>query len=172
MNKVILMGNIVRDPETRSTQTGKSVTNFSVATNESYVDAQGQRQNKAQFHNIVAWGKSGEAVAQYLGKGRKILLEGKLEYSDYTDKEGIKRYKTEVIMSNFHFVDSKPATQNDPYSQPEPTNNYSQPEPSQAPPRVSQPQQVDTGLPNVDMYGNQALDLDRESEINVDEIPF
>ena len=150
MNKVILMGNLTKDPETRSTQTGKTVTSFSVATNENYVDAQGDKQQKTEFHNVVAWGKQGEAIAKYLGKGRKILLEGKVAYSNFIGTDGTKKYKTDIVLSNFHFVDNKP----------EAANNYSQPTPAS------------TGLPPVNAYGEEMVEDLGESEISVKDLPF
>lgn len=160
MNRIFLMGNLTKDPETRSTQTGKTVTSFSVATNENYVDAQGNKQQKTEFHNVVAWGKQGEAIAKYLSKGRKILLEGKVAYSNFIGNDGTKKYKTDIVLSNFHFVDNKPEAQRDAYSQPEPKNDYSQPEP------------VDTGLPPVNAYGDEKVENFGESEISVEDIPF
>jgi len=106
MNKVILMGNLTKDVELRQTQTGKSVGSVGLATNESYIDAYGNKQNKAEFHNLVIWGKQAESLAKYTHKGSKVLVEGKITYSDYLDKEGVKKYKTEIVVLSFRFLDS------------------------------------------------------------------
>ena len=109
MNKVILMGNLTRDVELRTTQSGKSVGSFGLATNESYIDKDGNKQNKAEFHNLVVWEKKADALAQYTKKGSKLLVEGKLSYSSYQNKDDMKVYKTEIIVNNFEFLDSKPS---------------------------------------------------------------
>jgi single-strand DNA-binding protein len=108
MNKIFLLGNLTKDVEIRTTQTGKSVGSTGIATNENYVDAQGNKQQKVEFHNLVIWGKQAETLAQYTNKGSKLLVEGKLAHSNYLNKEGIKVYKTDVVVNNFTFLDSKP----------------------------------------------------------------
>jgi single-strand DNA-binding protein len=111
LNKVMLIGNLTRDPETRSTPTGQTVTSFGIATNRSWTDAAGVRQEKAEFHNIVSWGKLAEICGQYLSKGRKIYLEGRLQTRDWTGDDGVRRFKTEVVADNMIILDKsgKPA---------------------------------------------------------------
>ncbi len=105
-NKVVLMGNLTRDPETRTTPNGQSVTNFSLAVNRTWRDANGQNQEAVSYIDCVAWGKAGEIIAQYMQKGRALLVSGRLDQRSWDDKEtGAKRSKVEVIVEDFNFVD-------------------------------------------------------------------
>lgn len=105
-NKVILMGNLTRDPETRTTGSGQSVTNFSLAVNRTWKGADGSNQEAVSYIDCVAWGKAGEIIAQYLGKGRAVLVSGRLDQQSWDDKEtGKKRSKVEVVVEDFNFVD-------------------------------------------------------------------
>jgi single-strand DNA-binding protein len=118
LNKAMIIGNVTRDPETRSTANGQPVTSFSVATNLTWTDQSGQKQQKAEFHNIVAWRKLAEICGQYLKKGSKIYIEGRLQTSDWTGQDGNKRYKTEIVADNMIMLDSKGApTGNNSYAQ-------------------------------------------------------
>lgn len=104
-NKVILMGNLTRDPETRTTPSGQSVTNFSLAVNRTWKGQDGQTNEDVSYIDCVAWGKPGEIIAQYLGKGRAVLVSGRLDQRSWEDKEtGGKRSKVEVIVEDFNFV--------------------------------------------------------------------
>ncbi len=104
-NKVILMGNLTRDPETRTTPNGQSVTNFSLAVNRTWKGADGSNQEAVSYIDCVAWGKPGEIIAQYLGKGRAVLVSGRLDQRSWEDKEtGGKRSKVEVVVGDFNFV--------------------------------------------------------------------
>lgn len=104
-NKVILMGNLTRDPETRSTPSGQSVTNFSLAVNRTWKGQDGQQNEDVSYIDCVAWGKPGEIIAQYLGKGRAILVSGRLDQRSWDDKDsGQKRSKVEVVVEDFNFV--------------------------------------------------------------------
>ena len=104
-NKVILMGNLTRDPETRTTTGGQSVTNFSLAVSRSWKGADGQQQEQTSFINCVAWGKPGEIIAQYVQKGRPLLVSGRLDQRSWDDKEsGQKRSTVEVVVEDFNFV--------------------------------------------------------------------
>ena len=104
-NKVILMGNLTRDPETRTTPSGQSVTNFSLAVNRTWRNADGAQQESVSYIDCVAWGKPGEIIAQYLTKGRPVLVSGRLDQRSWDDKEtGQKRSKVEVIVEDFNFV--------------------------------------------------------------------
>lgn len=107
LNKAMIIGNVTRDPETRSTANGQPVTSFSVATNLTWTDQSGQKQQKAEFHNIVAWRKLAEICGQYLKKGSKVYIEGRLQTSDWTGQDGNKRYKTEIVADNMIMLDSK-----------------------------------------------------------------
>lgn len=100
LNKVQLIGNLTKDPELRQTPNGSSVCSFTVATNLTWKDANGQKQDKAEFHNIVTWGKLAEICNQYLQKGKKVYLEGRLQTRDWEAEDGSKRYKTEIVAEN------------------------------------------------------------------------
>jgi single-strand DNA-binding protein len=96
-NKVQLIGNLGNDPEIINLETGKMLAKFSIATNESYKNAKGEKITDTQWHNIVAWGKTAEIVEKYVTKGKEIAIEGKLTTRSWEDKEGVKRYTTEVV---------------------------------------------------------------------------
>jgi single-strand DNA-binding protein len=95
-NKVQLIGNLGNAPEVKTTETGKKLARFSVATNESYRNAQGEKVTETTWHNLVAWGKVAEIAEKYLIKGKEVAIEGKLINNSYTDKDGNKKYSTEV----------------------------------------------------------------------------
>jgi single-strand DNA-binding protein len=107
-NKVQLIGNLGNAPEIRNTESGKKLARFSVATNESYRNAQGEKITETQWHNLVAWGKVAEIVEKYLNKGSEVVIEGKLINRSYTDKEGNKKYVTEVEVSELLMLGGKP----------------------------------------------------------------
>jgi single-strand DNA-binding protein len=104
LNKVMLIGNLGKDPELRFTPSGRAVARFPVATSEQWTDANGQRQDRTEWHNIVVWGKQAETCGQYLSKGRQVFLEGSIRTRNYDDKEGQKRYITEVIAQRVQFL--------------------------------------------------------------------
>lgn len=97
LNKVIIAGNLTRDPELRQIPSGQSVCSFGVATNRFYKDSLGQKQKQAEFHNIVAWGRQAEIINQYLRKGSIVLVEGRLQTRSWQDQQGAKHSKTEII---------------------------------------------------------------------------
>ena len=99
VNKVILIGNLGKDPELRYTPSGQPVATFSLATTERWTDRNGQRQDRTEWHTVVAWGKLGELVNQYLKKGRSAYIEGRITTRSWDDKDGNKRYKTEIVAS-------------------------------------------------------------------------
>lgn len=104
-NQAIIMGNLTRDPELRSTPSGQQVASFAVATNRSWNDgASGERKEAVEYHEIVAWGKLGELAAQYLSKGRKVMLVGRLQTQSW-EKDGVKRQRTEIVASDINFLD-------------------------------------------------------------------
>ncbi|MCU0609998.1 MAG: single-stranded DNA-binding protein [Chitinispirillaceae bacterium] len=104
INKAILIGNLGKDPEMRSTAGGQQVTTFSLATTERYSDKSGQRQEKTEWHSVVAWGKLAELANQYLKKGRSCYVEGKIQTRSWDDKDGNKKYKTEIVASQIQFL--------------------------------------------------------------------
>lgn len=104
-NQAIIMGNLTRDPELRSTPSGQQVASFAVATNRSWNDnASGERKEAVEYHEVVAWGKLGELAAQYLGKGRKVMVVGRLQTQSW-EKDGVKRQRTEIVASDINFLD-------------------------------------------------------------------
>ena len=109
LNKAMLIGNLTRDPETRTTPNGQTVTTFGIATNRAWTDAAGVRQEKAEFHNVVAWGKLAEICASYLSKGRKTYVEGRLQTRDWTGDDGVRRFRTEIVADNMIILDRAPA---------------------------------------------------------------
>jgi single-strand DNA-binding protein len=104
VNKAIIIGNLGRDPEVRFTPSGRAVAKFSVATTEKWTDQQGQKQEKTEWHNIVVWGKQAETCGQYLSKGRQVFVEGRITNRSYDDKDGNKKYITEIIARDVRFL--------------------------------------------------------------------
>src|SRR5437899_2265610 len=104
LNKVMLIGNLGKDPEVRFTASGRAVARFPLATSEVWNDAEGQRQERTEWHNIVVWGKQAETCGQYLAKGRQVFIEGSVRSRQYDDKEGNKRYITEIIAQRVQFL--------------------------------------------------------------------
>ncbi|HEY2819457.1 MAG TPA: single-stranded DNA-binding protein [Candidatus Acidoferrum sp.] len=104
VNKVILVGRLGRDPETRYTGGGQAVANFSIATDETYKDKNGERQKRTEWHKIVVWGKQAEIAQQYLKKGSLIFIEGRIQSREWQDKEGQKRTSFEIVASNFRML--------------------------------------------------------------------
>ncbi|HVH86875.1 MAG TPA: single-stranded DNA-binding protein [Terriglobales bacterium] len=101
VNKVILIGNLGKDPEIKYTPSGTAVAKFSLATNENYKDKSGQWQERTEWHNIIAWERLAEIVGEYVKKGSKLYIEGRLQTSSWDDKEsGQKKYKTEIVANN------------------------------------------------------------------------
>ncbi len=107
LNRVTLIGRLTQDPEVKTTPSGQTVASFSLVTNFVWKDAQGQKQEKPEFHNIIAWSKLGEICGQYLQKGKQIYIEGRLQTRSWDGQDGVKRYKTEVIANNMIMLGSK-----------------------------------------------------------------
>jgi len=127
LNKAMIIGNLTRDPESRTTPSGANVTSFSVATNLIWTDANGAKQKKVEYHNIVAWRKLGQICAQYLHKGNKVYIEGRLQTRDWEGQDGVKRYRTEIIADNMIMLDTKGSTGGAPFEAPVPAaDDYSQ----------------------------------------------
>ena len=106
VNKAILIGNLTKDPEQRFTASGTAVCNFTVATNEKYKDKSGEWQERAEFHNIVAWAKLAEICAKYLQKGKQVYIEGRIQTRSYDDKNGVKKYTTEIVADQMKMLGS------------------------------------------------------------------
>ena len=129
VNKVILVGNLGKDPEVRYTQTGSAVANFSIATSEQWNDRDGKKQERTEWHNIVAWRKLAEICGQYLKKGSKVYLEGKLQTRSWDDKNtGVKRYTTEIVADDLIMLDSKGGGMSEPNPSPSVAEPAAEPE--------------------------------------------
>jgi single-strand DNA-binding protein len=102
LNKVLLYGNLTRDPEMRALPSGQQVANFSLATNRSYTDKEGRKQEMVEYHNVVAFGRQAEVIGQYMKKGRPLFIEGRLQTRSW-EAEGRKNYRTEIVIDNFQF---------------------------------------------------------------------
>lgn len=154
LNRAMIIGNLTRDPELRTTPNGQNVSNFSVATSSQWTDSAGQKQERTEYHNIVAWGKLADICSQYLGKGRKVYLEGRLQTREWEAQDGSKRNRTEIIAENMIMLDRAPATG----GAPRPTN---------------EPTIVPTSTGEVASPSTPAIDKGMgEQEIRVEDIPF
>ena len=104
LNKILLYGNLTRDPELKALPSGSKVAEFGIATNRTYKDKEGNKKEEVDFHNIVSFGRTAEVIAQYLKKGRPIFVEGRIRTRSWEAKDGTgKRYKTEIVLENFQF---------------------------------------------------------------------
>ena len=156
LNKAMIIGNITRDPEVKSTPMGASVATFSIATNMIWKDQSGRKQEKVEYHNIVAWRRLAEICGQYLRKGAKVYVEGRLQTRDWTGQDGIKRYRTEIIAENLIMLDRAGAASGGSFS-----GNIPMPhEPAMSEPVID----IDEGMGD-DMNPS-------EEEIKVENIPF
>lgn len=105
LNRATVLGRLTRDPELRSTTSGKSVATLAVATNRVWTDQSGQKQEQAEYHDCVLWGKLADIAGQYLSKGRRVYVEGRLQTRDWTGNDGVKRYRTEIVADNLIMLD-------------------------------------------------------------------
>ena len=142
LNKTMIIGRLTRDPESRNIPTGQLVSSFSVATGRSWKDKSGAKQEKVEFHNVVAWGKLAEICKQYLNKGKKVFIEGRLQTRSWDDQNGQKKYKTEIIAENMQMLDSMSSRNNE----------------------TSKKEDKGSELP--------MIDLENEEEINIEDVPF
>ncbi len=101
LNKVLLIGNLGRDPELKTTPSGQNVARFSVATTETWKNQSGEKQSKTEWHNIVVWGKQAEIAEKYLRKGKQVMIEGRIQYREYTDQAGVKKTACDIRCDNF-----------------------------------------------------------------------
>lgn len=155
LNKVYLIGNLTQDPEFKALPSGSSVTSFTLATNRTWVDKQGQKQETAEYHNVVAYGKQAETISQYLRKGALLMIEGRLQTRSWEAQDGQKKYKTEIIVDTFQFGPKGSGT---------PSSSTPSKPSSPATPK-SKPQQT---APQEEL---PTVNLD-EDEIDLEEIPF
>ena len=173
VNKVILVGRLTRDPEKKIIPSGQTVTNFSIATSRKWKNQEGQEQEKTEFHNIIAWAKRGEVIAQYMTKGQEIYLEGRLETRNWEDQEsGKKMYRTEIVMEDFQFG-AKPAgaTQGNYQNQQNDATTNTNATANQNPTPTQAPAQENVNIPAPEEIPTIDVDADTE-EIKVEDIPF
>lgn len=105
LNRVTLIGRLTRDPEVRTTPAGRSVASITIATGRQWTDQAGQKQKESEFHNVVMWSKLADIAGQYLRKGARLYVEGRLKTRDWTGQDGVKRYRTEIIADNMIMLD-------------------------------------------------------------------
>lgn|SRR3989338_6107120 len=105
LNRATLLGNLTRDPELRQIPSGQKVCTFGLATNRAWTDPQGKKQEATEFHHVVAWGKLAEICGQYLTKGKKVYIEGRLQTREWDGQDGVKRFRTEVVTENLIMLD-------------------------------------------------------------------
>jgi single-strand DNA-binding protein len=108
VNKAILIGNLGKDPEIRYTPSGQAVASFPIATTEKWRDKDGQTQERTDWHNLVLWGRQAELAKEYLKKGRSVYVEGRIQTRSYDDKEGVKKWVTEIVVQRMQFLGGKP----------------------------------------------------------------
>ncbi|MBU1446087.1 single-stranded DNA-binding protein [Patescibacteria group bacterium] len=160
LNRAQIIGNLTRDPEMRQIPGGQVVTSFSIATNFTWTDQNGQKQDKAEFHNIVAWRKLAEICGQYLKKGSKVFIEGRMQTKAWEAEDGSKKYRTEIVADNMIMLDRKgnemgtPGMSND---------NFAQPDMASAPMTSNPTTPETTGM------GNPVPSND---EVTIDDLPF
>ena len=159
LNKAMIIGNLTRDPELRNTPNGTTVASFAVATNLIWTDQSGQKQEKVEFHNVVAWRRLGEICGQYLHKGSKVYIEGRLQTRDWTGQDNVKRYRTEIVADNMIMLDRAGS------------GGASQ-APANEPPLPSDEPVIDVNEAPVDEKNSSSSDTDSEEEIKVENIPF
>jgi single-strand DNA-binding protein len=130
LNKVLLYGNLTRDPELKALPSGTKVVSFSIATNRSYKDKDGRKQDSVEYHNLVSFGKQAEVISQYLKKGRPVYVEGRLQTRSWDGADGKKNYRTEIVIDTFQFgaqagpaAGGSSATSNGPDTKDAPTND-------------------------------------------------
>lgn len=143
LNRVMLLGNLGADPELRMTSGGQAVLKLRLATSETYVDKSKERQERTEWHNVVIWGKRAEALGKILRKGDRIFVEGRLQTDSYEDREGNKRYRTEVVVSNVLLQGSKSGSGGSRSA----SSSKAQPDDDGAPPEPSFPDTDDDDIP-------------------------
>jgi single-strand DNA-binding protein len=109
VNKAIILGNLGADPELRYTPTGQAVTDLSIATTDRYKDKSGTLQTRTDWHKVVCWGRLAEIAKDYLKKGSPVYIEGRIQYRSYDDKDGIKRYRTDIVATAMQLLGSRPS---------------------------------------------------------------
>jgi len=157
-NKAIVLGNLTRDPESRTLPSGQPVANFGIATNRVYKDQTGNKQQTAEFHNIVVFGKLADICSRYLTKGQIVLIEGRIQTRSWQGQDGVKKYRTEIVAENMQMG-------------PRSGERGQAPAASQPPP----PQTAQEDIPVIDSEELPAVETEEKTEeegVNVKDIPF
>jgi single-strand DNA-binding protein len=155
LNKVQLIGRLTRDPELRTTPSGQSVATVGLATNRTWNDKSGQKQEKTEFHNIVMWGRLAEIAGQYLTKGQEAYFEGRLESRTYTGKDGVEKRTTEIVAENMQMG-----------SRPQGGGGYNRPAAAAtAAPQAAKPEPVAEEIPTINLDEEQ-------DEVKIEDVPF
>ncbi|MFH1561054.1 MAG: single-stranded DNA-binding protein [Patescibacteria group bacterium] len=173
LNKVMLIGNLTRDPELRYTPSGTAVCSFGIATNRQWSTQDGEKKEDAQFHKLVAWKKLAELCSQLLAKGRRIYVEGRLQYREWTGNDGVKRQTTEIVIEDMIILDARGAVGSDlPDEIPVETDEIpvSDELGEQAPAEPAQ-EAKSKNSDDVDQVDSGA-DAEKPPEVNSDDIPF
>ena len=158
LNKVQLIGRLTRDPEIRTTPSGQTVATIGIATNRTWNDKAGQKQEKSEFHNIVIWGRLAEIAGQYLTKGQEAYFEGRLETRSYTGKDGVERKTTDIVAENMQMGSRAQGSANRPAPMPNPMQQpASRPMPQQA--------AVAEEIPTINLDEEQ-------DEVRLEDVPF
>lgn len=164
LNKAMIIGNLTRDPEIKNIPSGQTVASFAIATNFTWTDASGQKQEKVEFHNVVAWKRLAEICGQYLKKGSKVYIEGRLQTRDWAGQDGVKRYRTEIIIENMIMLGGNGGAGGGFTPQAQPIMSESQP-------AVNNEPVINVDEPVAPAAGGQSVDP-AEEEIRVENIPF
>ncbi|MEA2088636.1 MAG: single-stranded DNA-binding protein [Patescibacteria group bacterium] len=162
LNKAMIIGRLTRDPDVRTIPSGQTVASFSVATNLTWMDQSGQKQEKVEFHNVVAWRKLAEICGQYLKKGKKVYIEGRLQTRDWVGQDDVKRYRTEIVAINMIMLDR---VENSQFGQNQPNYETSQ--------NQSAKNDTEPVIEIPDDENKQAgKQQSNSNDINVEDIPF
>jgi single-strand DNA-binding protein len=145
VNKVILIGNLGKDPETRYMSNGEAVTNITLATTDTWKDKSGEKQEKTEWHRVTFYRKLAEIAGEYLKKGRSVYIEGRLETRKWTDKSGVERYTTDIIANDMKMLGNRPGSGS--FESPPPEENHSSSPPSSASKDTSRFDDMDDDIP-------------------------
>lgn len=151
LNQAQIIGNLTKEPDVRQTPNGSTVATFTVATNYTWKDSNGQKQEKAEFHNIVAWGKLAEICQSYLNKGQKVYIQGRLQTRDWEAEDGSRRYKTEIIADNMIMLSSASSSPNS---------------------RTTEPQNISEPVAQANNQSPKEDFSKSDDEISIDDLPF
>jgi len=162
LNRAQLIGNVTRDPELKQIPGGQTVASFSIATNFTWTDNAGQKQEKVEFHNIVAWRKLAEIVGQFIKKGSKVYVEGRIQTRDWEGEDGVKRYRTEIVADNVIMLDRKGAAGGDSEGGYVPSANMA---PRKAAGIQKAPQQQEEGV-------EMEVSASSQEEVSIEDLPF